>query len=250
MALYRRSIPNRFLLVALGSISICVAAQVAMAQHPYGHTAGVSHVSSPPIFNRAPASLAPIYHAPISGPRISTFRSADLAGRANFFPPRRPIRPFQPVLFFFDFPFAFGNPFWGFNCWSASCDLFWPGAIDYTTVSSPGFVNYVEPVYAAPIFDYGYGEENADTPQLYLKDGSTLNVKDYWLTDDQLHFTIVQEYGAKPVEETIPFEALDLQKTVDVNTRRGFRFILRNEPFEQYVQDHPEGPPPALIPPH
>jgi hypothetical protein len=255
MALFvRRSIPKRLLIAAFALISTSVAAPLAFAQHPYGHVAGaVPHISAPPVYH-APISTAPVYRAPILAPRILTFRSADIGGRANFFPPRRPIRPYRPVVLIYDFPFAFGNPFWGFNCWSATCDMFWPGTIDYTTVSSPGPVNYVEPVYAAPVLpydygNYGYGEESADTPQLYLKDGSILNVKDYWLTDDQLHFTIVEEYGANPVEQVIPFEALDLQKTVDVNTRRGFRFMLRNEPFEQYMRDHPDGSPAALATP-
>jgi hypothetical protein len=92
--------------------------------------------------------------------------------------------------------------------------------------------------------------EQADLPQLYLKDGSILNVTDYWVVDNQLHFMMVEEEGAKPTEEVIPFDVLDLQKTVDANTRRGFRFMLRNEPFEQYVRDHPEGPPPEITPPH
>jgi hypothetical protein len=43
---------------------------------------------------------------------------------------------------------------------------------------------------------------------------------------------------------------LDLQKTVDSNTRRGFRFVLRDEPFEQYLRDHPDGAPPAVPPSH
>ena len=170
-------------------------------------------------------------------------------GSLRFPPPRRPIRPFPPVYLVYWSPFVFGGPFSGFNCWSANCNLFWPGLFDEVAVSSPGPVNYVSPAYEAPVVEYGdYGDEDRDMPQLYLKDGSVLNVADYWLVDDQLHFTIVQAYGAKPAEEVIPFEALDLQKTVDVNTRRGFRFLLRNEPFEQYVRDHPEGPPPALAP--
>ena len=113
-------------------------------------------------------------------------------------------------------------------------------------------MNYLAPAYEVPVVEYGYGdygEEGPDMPQLYLKDGSVLNVADYWLIDGQLHFTIIQEYGAEPTEEVIPFGALDLQKSVDENTRRGFRFMLRNEPFEQYARDHPEGPPPALTPP-
>jgi hypothetical protein len=77
-----------------------------------------------------------------------------------------------------------------------------------------------------------------------------LNVTDYWLVDDQLHFTMIEEDGTKPAEHVIPLDALDLQTTVDANTQRGFRVMLRNEPFEQYVRDHPESPPPVVTPPH
>ncbi len=84
-----------------------------------------------------------------------------------------------------------------------------------------------------------YGEESQDLPQLFLKDGTVLNVTDYWLVDDLLHFTMIEQEGTTPVEHVIPFEALDLQRTIDVNTGRGFHFMLRNEPVEQYMRDHP-----------
>jgi hypothetical protein len=96
---------------------------------------------------------------------------------------------------------------------------------------------------------YVYGEGRPDLPQLFLKDGTILNVTDYWLVDDQLHFTMIEENGTKPAEHVIRFDALDLQTTVDANTRRGFRFTLRNEAFEQYLRDHPEGEPPMVTPP-
>ena len=103
---------------------------------------------------------------------------------------------------------------------------------------TPG--NYVatpsyEPSYAYPLT---YGEERADLPQLNLKDGTVYTVTDYWVVDDQLHFTM-REQG-KSVEHTIPFEALDLQKTIDMAKQRGFLFVLRDEPVEQYLQHHPE----------
>jgi hypothetical protein len=248
MALIGRSIPRRFLVAALGLIFVSADAPLAFAQHPYGHApGGPAHVSAAPVYH-APISSGPSYRAPI--PRMSAFRSAGVGAGASFIPPRRPIRRYPPVLLFYGFPFAFGSPFfWGSNCWTASCDLFWSGTVDYSTFSSPGPVSYVAPAYEAPVFDFDYGQESADTPQLYLKDGSVLNVRDYWLIDDQLHFTIIQEYGAEPVEQSIPLEALDLQKTVDVDTRRGFHFMLRNEPFDQYVRDHPDGAPAAVTPP-
>jgi hypothetical protein len=151
------------------------------------------------------------------------------------------------VLVLYESPFLLGGPFWGLNsCW-ATCDLFWPWALGYTTVSSLGATNYISQEFEVPV--YGYGEERPDLPQLFLKDGTILNVTDYWLVDNQLHFTMIDEEGAKPVEHVIPFDALDLQTTVDANTRRGFRFMLRNEPVEQYLRDHPEGPPPPITAP-
>jgi hypothetical protein len=162
--------------------------------------------------------------------------------------PRRPIRPFPPVLVVYAPPFLFGGPFWGWNsCWSSTCDFYWPLTLGSTSISSPGPTSYVSPVYETPV--YVYGDERQDLPQLFLKDGTTLNVTDYWLVDEQLHFTMIEAGEAKPAEHVIPFDALDLQATVDENTRRGFRFLLRNEPFEQYVRDHPEGPPPVVKPP-
>jgi hypothetical protein len=126
--------------------------------------------------------------------------------------------------------------------------LFWPWPLGYIPVSFPAPTNYVSQVYETPV--YVYGDERPDLPQLFLKDGTILNVNDYWLVDDQLHFTMTEEEGGKPAEHVVPFDALDLQRTVNVNTGRGFRFMLRNEPFEQYVRDHPEGSPPVITPPH
>jgi hypothetical protein len=44
----------------------------------------------------------------------------------------------------------------------------------YTTVSSPGPRNHVSQGYETP--PYVYGEETPDLPQLFLKDGTILNV--------------------------------------------------------------------------
>lgn len=240
--LVRRLIRNKFLVVVC-CLPVCVPVPLALAQHPAGRTdGGVVHLPPPPI-SHVPFSPGPMIHAPIYAPRISARPSAVTLGTPGFRPPRRPIRPFPPVFF------VLGRPLWGLNsCWWATCDFFWFGTLDYTTVSSPGPTAYSSQIYETPV--YAYGEEGPDLPQLFLNDGTILNVTDYWLVDDQLHFMMIEEYGAKPAEHVIPFEALDLQTTVDANTRRGFRFMLRNEPFEQYVRDHPEGPPPVVTLPH
>lgn len=247
--LVRRSILKQFLIVVSCALPVCVLTTLALAQHPAVRTAGGGvHISAPPIshvpISSAPILHAPILQAPISTPRIWVAPAAGALGTAGLRPPRRPIRPFPPVFVVYESPFM-GGSFWGLNsCWWATCDLFWPWTLGYTTVYSSGPTNYISEVYESPV--YVYGEERPDLPQLFLKDGTVLNVTDYWLVDDQLHFTMTEENGTKPAEHVIPFDGLDLQRTVDANTRRGFRFMLRNEPFEQYLRDHPEGPPPIV----
>jgi hypothetical protein len=85
--------------------------------------------------------------------------------------------------------------------------------------------------------------------QLYLKDGTVYDVNDYWFVDNRIHFTMLDESGTKSVEQAIGLEELDLQRTVDVNTRRGFRVVMRNESLEQYLRDHPDLTPPLIKPP-
>jgi hypothetical protein len=58
------------------------------------------------------------------------------------------------------------------------------------------------------------------------------DVTDYWLENGQIHFTVPGESATKSVEHVIGFDELDVQRTVDVNTQRGFGFVLRSEPTE------------------
>jgi len=252
--LVRRSIIKKFLSVVSCTFAICVSTTLSLAQHPAAHqTAGPVHAYAPPISHvpissppmmHAPAIHAPTIYAPYS-PRIPVAPMSGSLGTVGFLPSRRPIHRFPPVLVIYE-P-AFGGPFWGLNsCW-ASCDLFWTWPLAYTTVSSSGPTNYISQTYETTV--NVYGEDRSDIPQLFLKDGTILNVTDYWLVDGQLHFTMIDENGTKPAEQVISFDALDLQTTVDANTRRGFHFMLRNEPFEQYVRDHPDSPPSTITPP-
>jgi hypothetical protein len=185
--------------------------------------------------------------------------------------PRRPRFPFRPVFPIFGPPgFGFfGSPFFGlglgfgFNSvWWPSCGPYWgwgygcnalpyygygPGYgygsgysssnLEAQAENQSGPQIYESPSATSPIFVYG--EEGRELVQLYLRDGTIYNVTDYWLVNDQLHCTTVEGNGTK-AEHVIDFDQLDLQKTIDVNTARGFRFVLRNEPLEQYLQDHPD----------
>lgn len=241
-----------FLVVALVVLSTLSSAQHSVA--PTAHSvAPPARVYTPPVFHMPVIQSPPLRAPAISSPIYSPLRNTPIPslGSAVVLPPRRPIRPirpFPPVILIYTYPFPFGG-YWPFNlCWWSDCDLLRPWAVNTFSVSSPGPINYVSPIYETPV--YVYGSEREDLPQLYMNDGTILNVNDYWVIDDQLHFTIVEQTGAKPVEHSISFEELDLQKTIDANTSRGFRFVLRNQPFEQSVRDHPQGPPEFAPPSH
>lgn len=200
-------------------------------------------IYQPPVY-RAPIYRTPTYGPTFAQPRVSSVTPVRSPSIIPFRPPRRPIRPLPPA--FLVYPLSiFNSPFWPADfCWRATCGQVWTYPLAYSgaplAVWNP--VDYAFPPASEPAF---YGQEGQDIPQLFLKNDSVLNVTDYWLIDGQLHFMMVQEEGTKPSEQVIPFEDLDLQKTVDVNTRRGFHFMLRNEPFAQYVRDHSDGPPPS-----
>jgi hypothetical protein len=96
---------------------------------------------------------------------------------------------------------------------------------------------------------YAYGEEGRDLIWLYLKDGTGYGVTDYWVVDGQMHYSMFEDDATKPAEHTFSYDELDVRKTIDVNTRRGFRIVFRDEPWQQYLKDHPDLTPPDLAPP-
>ena len=121
------------------------------------------------------------------------------------------------------------------------------GTYGYPYVPPP---TYEPPTYSEPPEPYSYGSGSGrELPQLFFKDGSVYLVTDYWLVEGQIHFITVEDVGAKSVEHVIPFDDLDLQRTIDVDTRLGFKFVLRNEPVGQYLQHHPDANPPTTPPP-
>jgi hypothetical protein len=82
----------------------------------------------------------------------------------------------------------------------------------------------------SPALDSGVEPRDLQAPAksaatIYLKDGSSYGVTDYWLTGGDLHY--ITNYGG---ENSIPAERLDLQRTVDENAAGGVSFILSNQP--------------------
>jgi hypothetical protein len=91
----------------------------------------------------------------------------------------------------------------------------------------------------APLPTYAFiGSASATHPQLVFKDGTTYMVTDYWRVNDQLHFITIEEGGMKSVPHSVPFDDLDVQRTSDADAAQGFRFVVRGEPIEQWLEHH------------
>src|ERR1043166_965108 len=85
---------------------------------------------------------------------------------------------------------------------------------------------------------YFYGNESASHPRLVFKDHMTYTVEDYWRVGDELHFITSEDGGTKSVPRTVPFADLDVQATTDALTAQGFKFRVRDEPIDQWLQHH------------
>jgi hypothetical protein len=223
------------------------------------------------------------YHAPATGARppgpqrnptngaIASTRGA-VAGPPHVFPPRHPGRPYYPYYPYYFYPYyGFG---WGGGLWWGGfgpCDPFW-GCYGYGYGYSGGGYGYYggsfggnysadlsydssndasqEPnpsLYAAPSSDAGQSSGEAPSQQpyviLYLKDGSSYAVSDYWLFGGKLHY--ITSYGG---ENVIDQSQLDLQRTVNENAARGVDFTLRPEPAGN-GETAPAAPAPDTNPP-
>jgi len=240
----RRPILKKALIAISCALALVSATMPAAAQHRVG--GGGSPVPAPPVRVYAPPmrpAAPPISRAPVFVPRMPAVPLTGRMATANLQYRPRPIRPAPPIIFIYSPAFFYNWPAWGFNtCWWATCDLFWGLGYNFLPAYSYTPAMYVSaPEYEAPV--YVYGEERPEYPQLYLKDGTVYNVTDYWLIDDQLHFTMIEGDLTRPTERVIGFDQLDVPKTANADTQRGFRFVLRNEPIDQYLRDHPDGNP-------
>ena len=96
---------------------------------------------------------------------------------------------------------------------------------------------------SAPPEETGGGGGSASSSDsevvLFLKDGTVYAITDYWIADNKLHY--VTNYGG---ENSIPLDQLDMQRTVDVNAKRGINITLRPTPQQQAAPE-PDAPPPA-----
>jgi len=178
--------------------------------------------------------------------------------------PRRPIYPiwgnpifgYGPGFGFGGLGFGWGGGFgWGLGSWwGPSCSPYWGFGCNVFPYYNYGYGNYdsgyspgnlegqVESqgngsgIYENPPAPLVYGGGERQLLQLYLKDGTVYDVADYWLVNDnELHFMTVDASG-KQTEHVVGFDQLDLEKTIRVSKEMGYRFVLRNEPLQQYLQ--------------
>ena len=194
-----------------------------------GHFSSGGHGASPrgfaprtaPTTIRRPRGSPPPVGAGIRNPRFQQHPTRFVHRRVFGARSRRFRRGFNSSWWPYWCPSYWG---WGFNCYT------WPylgygyGFGTDLPNDDPGAQSI--PSYAYP--GYRYEEDRRDLTELYLKDGTVYDVIDYWLEDGKIHFRTRE--GS--VEQVLGVDELDLQTTVDVNTRRGFRFVLRNEPAE------------------
>jgi hypothetical protein len=241
----RGSIPNRILLLAF-----CVPAfhlaqtPLALAQRPHvgGHPSGTARMP-------VPVARPSIPHPAAARPRVLPGARLPGVSTRSFRVPTRPIFGGFRRPFFVGVPFS---RFAGFNHTTPwfGCGVFYDFNLNCNSLAfyGTGFENYVAvPTYVNP--PYAYLGETHDQIWLYLKDGTVYSVTDYWFVNGQVHFTAVDEPGMPPVEQVIDNDEFDWQKTIEVNTRRGFRIVMRDEPWEQYLRDHPDAIPPPVVPP-
>lgn len=152
--------------------------------------------------------------------------------------------PCDPFWGCFGYGFGYGYGFGGgvgyFGGTSGSYDLGWtneaaegsgnvtsPDNTDSYLLAAPGTGG----AQAADSSSDGTQELRTDSaPQqtyvlLYLRDGSSFAVSDYWLADGKLHY--VTSYGG---DNAVDESQVDLQRTVNENAARGVDFSLKPQP--------------------
>ena len=139
---------------------------------------------------------------------------------------------------FGDFDFGFGAPLWWGSGWPG-----WYGGIGYPYGLPYGYslpydsgLTYDSPTPSGPQSDDSSGsgayrrtrnnsENSSAILLLYFKDGTMYSARDCWLAAGELHCTATD--GSERVFE---LEAIDFQRTVDENAKRGAPFTLKPNP--------------------
>ena len=248
----RGSILQRFLIVSAWALACALVPMNALGQHPAGHpgasgrAGGGVRMSVPPPAPIPAAQAAGAPHGP--GPHAGAHLGVGPRG-LHVGPPRIPI--FRPRVFFGRPVLRLGaglgyNSLWWPTCGPA-LSWAWGGAFDCSPSPYYGlaFQNYAAPL-TYETAEYFYGGSDRDVVWLYLKDGKVFGATDYWFVSGQMHFRMVEDDPTRTAEHVIAQDELDVEKTIYVNSHRGFRLVYRDEPWEKFLKDHPDVTPPDL----
>jgi hypothetical protein len=141
-------------------------------------------------------------------------------------------------LGFSGFDFGFGAPLWWGSGWPG-----WYGGAGYPYGLPYGYslpydlgLTYDSPTASGPPSDDSSGsgayrrtrknsENSSEILLLYVKDGTMYSARDCWLAAGELHCTATD--GSERVFE---LSAIDFQRTVDENAKRGVPFTLKPNP--------------------
>ena len=75
---------------------------------------------------------------------------------------------------------------------------------------------------------------------IYMKNGSVLTVRDYWMIDGELHYILMSG-----VQRAVDLEQVDLPRTNTENAKSGVKFIFKSEPSVTTPEPDGSAPPPA-----
>jgi hypothetical protein len=84
--------------------------------------------------------------------------------------------------------------------------------------------NWVTPNGPSPSSAPNYGTLNVPV-LIYLKSGKVFTVRDYWITDEEFHYVLMNG-----VQNTLNLEQVDLPRTNVENAKSGVKFIFKSEP--------------------
>jgi len=103
---------------------------------------------------------------------------------------------------------------------------------------APAYIYVPEPLtrqQPPPSTNANTSSANQPIVDLVLKDGTVFGVTTYWLSNGRLCYITTYQ-----IQSSIPMRQLDLQKTVDMNWKRGIAFTLTPQAPEQEPQQNPQ----------
>jgi len=253
-----RSLSRAILVVAVCTLSFTWA-PTALPQAPHGGPVGPRGPAAAP---RGVPSIAsphvvgpPMVRAGVRGPHFIvrprfgiTPITAHFVPRPGFgFRGRRFAGLFVPL---YRFPLGYGfHGVWWPTCAPALGEMWNWGYNCYpSTFYGYGYENFAALTpYEAPV--YWYAGAPPEEIWLYRNDGTMQAVTDYWFVNGEVHYQTSEDDPSNPAApHAFRYDDLDVQKTIFVNSRRGFRIVFRDAPWQQWMKDHPEQTP-SDVPP-